>query len=280
LTRRLPLEALWPEAWSPDGSRIVGEGYGTRGSPVNGLYTLSESDGGDLVQVTSTSDRRNDHPVAYSPDGSRILFLRDANDVSNGLENLYVVDADGSALLQLNPKGTVLGPTLPHVDGLPPQALFDRRTASWSPDGAKVSFAAFLGPPSEVHAGLTQRAVFVADSDGTNVHRVTPPGQIPDARWSPDGRWIAFTRAGQNGLGVFLVHPDGRDLHPVIPPGGGLASWGPVWSPDGQHLLVVRDSDGQYSAELWMVNVDGSGLTQITDTPAEYFSYGWSSASR
>jgi Tol biopolymer transport system component len=278
--RTLPFEALWPETWSPDGTRIVGEGYGPRGSRVNGLYTLSAADGGDLVQVTSTSDRRNDHPIAYSPDGSKILFLRDANDVSNGLEDLYVVDADGSHLLQLNPNGTVLGPTLPHVDGLPPQALFDRRTAAWSPDGSQVCFAAFLGSPGEVHRGVVQRAVFVVDADGTHAHRITPPGQVPDAQWSPDGRWIAFTRAGPNDVGVFLVHPDGTDLHPLIPSEDGLASWGPVWSPDGQHLLVARDADGQYRAELWMVNVDGSGLTRVTDTPAEYFSYGWSPVER
>jgi len=282
LRDRVPMKALWPSAWSPDGSRFVAEGRDPKGSPATGLYTARSSAAGDLVQITSTPDKRNDEPVlsAWSPDGSKVLFVRQAANHGAGLAvNLFVVNVDGSGLQQLNPAGVVLGPFDKGVGGIPSNVGDDRRAASWSPDGTQVAFAGALGSPQDVRAGEVPRGLFVVNADGAHAHQIAS-GQIPDAQWSPDGRWIAFTEGDPNRPDVFVVHPDGTGLQRLTSSADGLASWGPIWSSDGSTVLLTRSrSVGPFDSNLWIVSVDGSHLSQVTHEAAEYFSYSWSPAS-
>src|ERR671937_790715 len=79
---------------------IAGVGLGSHAGRSTGLYTARASDGGDQIQVTSPPGRRTDEAIGYSPEGSKILFLRSAKDVSaafsRATKDLFVVDADGS----------------------------------------------------------------------------------------------------------------------------------------------------------------------------------------
>ena len=50
---------------SPDGTRIVLEGFNDEDTRRNGIYTVRASDGGGLVRLTSGYDG----PPSYSPDG-------------------------------------------------------------------------------------------------------------------------------------------------------------------------------------------------------------------
>jgi len=45
-------------------------------------------------------------------------------------------------------------------------------------------------------------------------------------------------------------------------------------SPDGRRIVFVREVDGNY--DLWMQDVDGSSLVQLTDTPFGEFEPAWS----
>ena len=270
---------MFPGGWSPDGTRIVGLGFAA--GHTTGLYTARVSDGGDQIRVTTAPGRRSDQPIGYSPDGSKILFFRSAKDVSAAFSratlNLFVVNSDGSGVLQLNPTGTVLGPFNSGIAGTPPQPVSEARTAAWSPDGTHVAFAAAIAAPGEARSGEVERGLFVVDADGSDAHEIVPSAQILDAQWSPDGRWIAFTMANPDRPDVFIVHPDGTGLRAVTSSSDGFRSWGPVWSPDGSALLFARNPGvDQFDAELWFVNIDGSDLTQLTDTPGYYISYGWS----
>ncbi len=284
LRSSVPMNGLWPQGWSPDGERIVGVGDDLEHPSASGLYTALASDGGDLIQITAPTGRRRDNAIGYSPDGSRILFLRSAKNVAgnNGraTKHLFVV-GDGSVVVRLNPPGTVLGPFDSGVAGTPPSPVWDQRTASWSPDGNRIAFAAAVSTPGEARNGGVQRGLFVVGADGSDPHRILSSAQILDAQWSPDGRWIAFTQADPDRPEVFVVHPDGTGLRAVTSSSDGLGSWGPVWAPDGSALLFVRNpSQDQFDSDLWFANVDGSDLTRLTDTPAEYFAYGWSPSAR
>jgi Tol biopolymer transport system component len=52
-------------------------------------------------------------------------------------------------------------------------------------------------------------------------------------------------------------------------------SFAPTWSPDSQTLLFVRRDLYGERPNMWTVKVDGTGLYQVTHSPAEYTGYRW-----
>jgi len=268
--RDATLTGLWPDAWSPDGGRFAAQGLGgSSSSSSRGIYTARTSDGGDLVRVTISPDGHHDYAIGYSEDGSRILFLRRSeNVVSGGDHDLFVVNVDGTRLTQLNPPGTRILTSHPNDALSSPGAAGD--SASWSPDAGRVTFVASRGDPD-------RRAIFVVDVGGREPRRITAWGTIQSARWSPDGAWIAYSELRDGVYDLFVTRPDGSETRQVTSHSDGLMSVGGVWSPDGSRLLFVRNPDGsQFNSNLWIVNVDGTDLVQVTDRPAEYWSYEWS----
>ena len=97
---------------------------------------------------------------------------------------------------------------------------------------------------------------------------------MTSARWSPDGRWIAFDN-GPGDHDIFLVRPDGADVTNLT----ATLSTGvccPQWSPDGSMLVAQSGEPDQDTVDLWVVRADGSGTTQLTHHPGRYLWYAWS----
>jgi Tol biopolymer transport system component len=46
-----------------------------------------------------------------------------------------------------------------------------------------------------------------------------------------------------------------------------------VWSPDGTHLLVRRGD--HHSNDLWILDLEGNLVQQVTHQPASYDIYAW-----
>jgi Tol biopolymer transport system component len=109
---------------------------------------------------------------------------------------------------------------------------------SVSPGGTKVAFA---GPLTDDSDG--RYALYVVGVNGRGLRRITTPtyGDM-DPAWSPDGRWIAFTRSTRGNLNspcclLGKVSTDGRRRTKLINRTGG-GSW-PSWSPDGRNLVFT-----------------------------------------
>ena len=252
-------QALTCMDWSPDGAQFICAtdiGSGNPNPADNGLYTLRSSDGGDLERVTVTPEGYDDTNPVYSPDGSRILFSRLSDTAPSAL---MVVNPDGSDPLQLSPPG------LSPLDTVFP--------ADWSPDGSQVTFAAAWKSSGRGRG----TALYVVNSDGSGLRQITPSGLgAVSAQWSPDGQAIAFTSKFRAQPQVWVVRPDGTSLSEVTHPTNGHFSETPVWSPDGNKLLFLRgDRSGQLG--LWTVNVDGTGLLQLTSIAANA-GYAWGTA--
>jgi Tol biopolymer transport system component len=249
----LQMGAGW---WSPDGSRFFVGGWDDTDPSRAGLYTIGSVDGDPLVRLTHPGNPPSDHPVAYSPDGSRVLFIREKPPYDHsGPMNVFTVKTNGSGLVRLNPPRTT--------------SLLDGQ--SWSPDGRQVAIVA----SRDGHDG---NAVFVVNVDGTHARRITPWSVTLRAEWSPDGEWIVFDKADAEEIprDLFLVHPDGTGLTQITSHiDDNKMSFAPVWSADSQTLLFIRREYSADGTDLWTVNVDGTGLSQVTDLPAEYTGYRW-----
>lgn len=118
------------------------------------------------------------------------------------------------------------------------------------PNGMHVAMAAANGP----FWSTTVRSVYIAAADGLGFRRVGPRGNIWDAVWSPDGRWIAFSMASRTTNGLFelyLMHPDGSGVRQLTPATDGLFSEHPTRSPDSDQLVFVRGTNDVHLTNIW-----------------------------
>ena len=72
------------------------------------------------------------------------------------------------------------------------------------------------------------------------------------------------------------MNADGSDRTPLIEDVGTAQPFIPAWSPDGTKIAFPSNRDGNH--EIYLINVDGSGLTNLTNNPAEDFWPSWSAA--
>jgi Tol biopolymer transport system component len=124
-----------------------------------------------------------------------------------------------------------------------------------SPDGNRIAF-------DSDREG--ERAVYVADADGKNVHRVSGDGFAAVPSWSPDGRSLAFVKGETANPQVWnlwttdLKTGATRRLtnHRYGQP------WGGSWFPDGQRIA--------YSHEDRLIVLDlNSSSPRVYKTPVK-----------
>jgi Tol biopolymer transport system component len=107
-------------------------------------------------------------------------------------------------------------------------------------------------------------------SDGSDVRRIPRIGGsgVGQASISPDGQWIAYSSGGN----IWLIRPDGSEEHKLT-----LRGFSPAWSPDGTQIAFYSDRAGQPTEwDIFVMNADGSNITQITNDPALEGNPSWS----
>jgi Tol biopolymer transport system component len=219
--------------WSPDGTRMLF-------SILSGDLWVMNADGTGRAELA----RGFISQYRWSPDGSRIAFLRERSTSQDTFEDLWLMQADGS-----KEKRLVTAATYP----------------SWSPDGQRIAYAS---------SDLNDNGIHVINVNGTGDTRITPADVDGfETAWAPDGSVIAFGGLGDKD--ILLINPDGSGLINLT--NGRADDDGPVWSPDSRQILFTTGPlDNAFESEIAVMNRDGSGRTALTTHVGFDLSPDWS----
>jgi len=286
LTKNLGLgiNPAWPLAWSPDGKRIA---FRPLTDNKTNIYVIN-SDGSGLTNLTN--DPYNDSFPSWSPDGTHFSFTsnRDSDNVFNN--NIYVMNSDGGAVARLTTdqswkdniswspdskhiafldNGTSVVVSVMNADGSELKTILENLSGvgsfSWSPDSTRIVFSAF------------NYGIGIVNADGSGlINLVSNSNEILDPLWSPDGKYIAFKSIeGSGTYAINLIRPDGSDrfvlthepfLFQTDCPSCPYLDFKYVWSPDSTRIAFESYRDN--NMEIYIVNTDGSGLSNLTNNPA------------
>lgn len=90
------------------------------------------------------------------------------------------------------------------------------------------------------------------------------------ARWSPDGKRIAYISDAGGGDNVWTMNADGTDAKAVTKEDFRLL-YTPTWSPDGQYIAARKHFTGTRSlgsGEIWLYHASGAGKgVQLNEKP-------------
>jgi Tol biopolymer transport system component len=248
--RLLSTTALESPRWSPDGRQLsaccTDGGEAAIVNPDNGSYrVLPQAD--PALQL---------YCGPWSQTGDR-LACEGFGQTDGTLNGIYTVRAsDGGGLRRVT--------STPNGDDIP---------GAWSPDGNRLVFGR-----------LASDALFVVNADGRGLKQITPDGSNLSSfgSWSPQGNEIVFSRHATPDARstLWVVRADGKGLHQIdVQPAdecGGLSSdttshacIEPVWSPDGRKIAFARGANIDADGQIFTINPDGSGLTQVTTGPGD-----------
>jgi TolB protein len=183
---------------------------------------VMNADGSGRENLTTGPDE--DTEPAWSPDGSRLAFVRS--------EAVYVIREDGGGLRRL-------------TAGFSP---------AWAPDGARIVLARRVGRGVDL---------YVIRANGRGLRRLTRTAALEsEPEWSPDGRLIACVRAGRTGSAhLYVIRPDGRGVRRVT--SGLVEDSSPTWSPDGRQLAFVRDDESLGVSRVFVTTLDGARVRPL-----------------
>jgi len=271
--RQLTFDGENAEAYfSSNGQDIIFQS--TRGANrCDQQYTM-KTDGSDLRRV-STGEGRTTCGY-YSPDGSTIIYASThlgarecppVPDQSLGYVwplyrsfDIFAANTDGTDLHRLT-----------DADGYDAEGTV-------SPDGGKIVFTSTRDGDLEI---------YTMNVDGSEQTRLTHElGYDGGPFFSPDSQWIVYRASHPtdpeevaqyealiaqdlvqpDNLEVWIMRADGSEKRQITAYGG--ANWAPYFHPSGEKIIFASDMDNLNprvpNFELYMINIDGTGLERLT----------------
>ena len=178
----------------------------------------------------------------------------------------FASDRDGNAeIYTMQPDGT--GQT--RLTDNP----WDESEPAWSPTGRRIVYASDRVGNVDVYLSTNGKEQRLTDH----------PAADYSPAWAPDNRRIAFTSRRDGNEEIYVVAQtsgriSGRPERLTFAPG---ADSGPTWSSDKPNCGANRnriafESNRDSNFEIYVMNADGSGQTNLTRDPAADFDPTWS----
>jgi len=183
----------------------------------------------------------------WSAESWQIVFQSDRD----GDDEIYLMDADGSSVLQLTNNDV--------RDGF----------AAWSPDGTRIAYTSAVDDNEDI---------YIMNADGSDQTRLTEhPANDSLPTWSPDGNQIAFTSNRDGNYEIYLLDvedalqgsaPQNITNHPQD-------DIAPSWSPDGSQIAFTSDR-GDSNLDIYYLNLADKSVLRLTETPWHEWFPSWS----
>ncbi len=208
---------------SPSGARAL---FSARGE----IWTVP-AENGRVRNLTRTQGVREMSP-AWSPDGRWVAYLSDAT----GEYELYVRSRDGSGEeRRVTTDGDVW-----------------RFAPVWSPDSEKLAF----GDKKQRLRYVEVESGRIVDVDRSQTNDIT------SYTWSPDSRWIAYTKTGETRMQVIWVYSlateEARALTDPM-----VTSYAPAFDPDGRYVYFLSNRDMNLTFSGWEFSYVYTGPTRL-----------------
>jgi Tol biopolymer transport system component/DNA-binding winged helix-turn-helix (wHTH) protein len=225
---------------SPDGTRVA---YTVENTGTGSSRIMQRSlDASRALGLTSAARGEELHPV-WSPDGSTIAYMLLSGDDCE----LVIEPSLGGAERRIGP---CPGSPLDHF--------------SWASDARNLVMAQLLEPRG------TAKVIALVPIDGSRARTVNyeraPSDTDLDARYSPDGRSIAFCRSANPFSDLYVMDAQDRSVRRLTRLVSTIRGFD--WTRDGTALVFSSGHAGQQA--LYTVSLDDSHLDALGVQPAEF----------
>ena len=216
ITTERPLAPYWDDeipAWSPDGKWVA---FGIRGH-----VHLVPCEGGLPKRITDFAPAAGS--PRFMPDSHGLIVTVERNDA----DQLLLTDSSGSW-----PRPLTTDTIGDHWDARP------------SPDGKSVLYTL------RRFDDLNRLDIVLLEIEtGKSITLYGKPStRATSAKWSPDGKWIAFIAQETEREEVYLIKPNGEGLHQLTNTGHDVFQF--EWSPGGSQLAVIFNRNGALDLSL------------------------------
>jgi Tol biopolymer transport system component len=208
----------------------------------------------------------NGHRIAVSEQAGIWLMKRDGSGVRriSRLSAGHIVWSPSARRLLISGDETILTMS---INGKNVKRLATRgEAADWWPDEHQIAFV--HNPEQSSRNGI----ISAIDTSGRGLRRIVRNGRWYGPRVSPNGKTIAFYKAGARG--IYLTPAKGGKARLFIRNGSQ-----PEWSPDGRYLAFTRDvrcGEDVCSSRIFIVPVSGGEARPYGPVIADMSQLSWS----
>ena len=200
--------------FSPDGKRLAIDVV-TAASTDVWIYDV-----GSGISTRLTSEGNNSRPE-WTPDGKQVLYMGTNHpEQKSGGAALWWQPSDGSGtakVLQSHPRSSV-------------------NEGVFTPDGHMLAY--------RLNGGGVNEDLWYRQLEGDTTSKPIAATKFSEwaPRFSPDGRWVAYTSDQSGTTEVYVQAFPALGARYPVSTGGGQT---PIWAPDGRHIYYV--ANGQLS---------------------------------
>lgn len=249
--------------WSPDGNHIA---FQSNATDDNYDIWLVHPDGSGLERVTTNSSI--DIEPTWSADSGSLFFISTRSGrkelwkhtLVNSMESRVINRSIPEYSMSHQADKIVVPVKREDTTGMILISLSTNEELQWLRSGSNGAYDATWSPNDTDIAYFIKGNLWIITLVNQSRRQITT-GFTADSvtgspAWSASG-WIAFVSENK----LYKVRADGNELSCVYTDPTGIVKH-PSWSPDSSKIVFSRILPDSY--DLWLINANGTSLTQVT----------------